>query len=1093
MDKFKNFNIQKFNGSNFQLWKYQMDIIFRAEKLSDVINGTTGRPEETGEPQNQWDEKNSKAMLLISTSMEFDQLQVIMSCKTAPLMWTRLKSIHEQRSAINKVTLKQHFFNYKMSDSDSIASHISKIESMAQALADVEEPIGDIDKIAKVLGSLPVKFNSFVTAWDSYAEEKQTFDNLTIRLLKEEQSLNQTDEMTSAFAAVNVSCSKYKGLSDSNNQSNSQFKKNNKKNFECYFCHKKGHFKSECRKRLAKLKENSNSKLQALSAEVKNLSAIGCEDIWLADSAASRHMTSHKEWFTTFKQLPNKDINIQIGDNSFVYAEGIGSISVKALVNGELEQCVLENTLYVPNLKKNLFSVGAATSKNLKVTFDNRQIEIFNRSKLVATGAKMSNQCYQMFFKLTKMEQANFASSSSAVLWHERLGHVNFDTLRNMADKGLIPNLKLTDSDKFFCELCQLGKMHRKSFTSNSQLRTTKPGEVIHTDLCGKMPQSSIGGSNYFAIFKDECTSYRLIYFLKNKSDVASIFPEIDSLIERQTGNRIRVLRSDNGTEYVNEKLQNYLKTKGIIHETSSPYTPEQNGRAEREIRSIVESARTMLLDSNLPETLWAEAVNTAVYTLNRRPGKSNNDKTPYEKWFNKAVSIKHMKKFGSVAFVHVPKQFRTKFKPKSKKVIMVGYDGYSQNYRLFDPVSKKVNVSRDVVFNEVDKYSNVKPEKHHFVYEWNIAEICEENDAPLVEENHAPLVEENNVLLPDVFEDEEEYFEEEKETEKDSDEPKNSSRRLRNRNSLQKPPRFKDTNFTACSATIDEPQTFEEAMSSTESNFWIGAMEEEMSSLFEKETFDLEKLPPDRKAIGCKWVFKIKCKSDGSIDRFKARLCAKGYSQKAGIDYGETFSPVVRYESIRILLALTAVRDLEITQFDVKTAFLNGDLEEEIYMVQPQGFISDRPDLVYKLKKSLYGLKQSPRCWNQKFVNFLRTFHFKELNADKCVFHTNYKNEDVFLAIYVDDGLIFSKSITVSNQILAELKSYFGITIQDSNCYVGMEINRNRDKKEIFISQKSYINRLLKRFNMCDCKPHMTPCDPNMQLHSGQSPSNSE
>lgn len=167
MDKFKNFNIQKFNGSNFQLWKYQMDIIFRAEKLSDVINGTTGRPEETGEPQNQWDEKNSKAMLLISTSMEFDQLQVIMSCKTAPLMWTRLKSIHEQRSAINKVTLKQHFFNYKMSDSDSIASHISKIESMAQALADVEEPIGDIDKIAKVLGSLPVKFNSFVTTWDS--------------------------------------------------------------------------------------------------------------------------------------------------------------------------------------------------------------------------------------------------------------------------------------------------------------------------------------------------------------------------------------------------------------------------------------------------------------------------------------------------------------------------------------------------------------------------------------------------------------------------------------------------------------------------------------------------------------------------------------------------------------------------------------------------------------------------------------------------------------------------------------------------------------------------------------------------------------
>lgn len=178
-----------------------------------------------------------------------------------------------------------------------------------------------------------------------------------------------------------------------------------------------------------------------------------------------------------------------------------------------------------------------------------------------------------------------------------------------MSEDGLIPNLKLTNSDHLFCEACQLGKLHRKPFKPNLHPHATKPGEIIHSDLCGKMPQSSLGGSNYFVIFKDDCTAYRFVYCLKNKNDVISIFQELDSLIKRQTGNKIQILKSDNGCEYVNEILKTYLKTEGIIHETSSPYTPEQNGRAEREIRSIVESARTMLLESKLPETFWAEAV----------------------------------------------------------------------------------------------------------------------------------------------------------------------------------------------------------------------------------------------------------------------------------------------------------------------------------------------------------------------------------------------------------------------------------------------------------------------------------------------------
>ncbi|KAK9744993.1 GAG-pre-integrase domain [Popillia japonica] len=468
MDKSKSYNIQKFEGKNFQLWKFQLEIIFRAEGLLDLVNGKTERPEDDREKEKAWDDKNAKAMLIISTAMEFDQLQVIIACKNAAEMWMRLKTIHEQRSAVNKIALKQQFFNYKMSETDTVGQHISKIETMAQSLADVGEPVGEIDKIAKTLGSLPFKYGSFITAWDSYDENKQTFDNLTARLLKEEQRLAQGDETTSALAAL----------------------------------------KSECRKLQSKRNaEKSQNNSQALSAEIKNILTEGYENVWLADSAASKHMTFHKEWFTTFK--PISSVSIQIGDNSFVKAEGVGTVSLMALVNNEWQPRTLENTLYVPNLRKNLFSIGAVTDKNFKVIFDDQKIEV-RKNQLVVKGIKLSNHCYKMLFKMFSVEQAN-VSVNQAKLWHDRLGHVNNNTLKDMANNGMLPNVSLKDVNDLFCESCQYGKAHRKTFSSISQSRVFKPGEFIHTDVCGKMPVTSVGGANYYVLFKDDITSYRFV------------------------------------------------------------------------------------------------------------------------------------------------------------------------------------------------------------------------------------------------------------------------------------------------------------------------------------------------------------------------------------------------------------------------------------------------------------------------------------------------------------------------------------------------------------------------------------------------------
>lgn len=274
-----------FDGKDFQLWKYQMEIIFRAEAgMIEVVTGIKTRPGTAGDARTAWDNLNIKAMLLISSGMEYEQLQTVVSCPTAPEMWTRLKAIHEQRSAINKMTLKQQFYNYRMSETDSIAQHISKIDAIALALRDVGEVLNDIDKIAKALGSLPMKYNGFVTAWDSYDEAKQTYDNLTLRLLKEEQRLTQVDEAGGAFAALKVgkqggkqnSTKAGQNSNSSNGKSNSN--RIDKKNIECFHCKKKGHFRSECRKRLANLKpvnEDKNTKNQALCVELKNIYTSG--------------------------------------------------------------------------------------------------------------------------------------------------------------------------------------------------------------------------------------------------------------------------------------------------------------------------------------------------------------------------------------------------------------------------------------------------------------------------------------------------------------------------------------------------------------------------------------------------------------------------------------------------------------------------------------------------------------------------------------------------------------------------------------------------------------------------------------------------
>ena len=300
----------------------------------------------------------------------------------------------------------------------------------------------------------------------------------------------------------------------------------------------------------------------------------------------------------------------------------------------------------------------------------------------------------------------------------------------------------------------------------------------------------------------------------------------------------------------------------------------------------------------------------------------------------------------------------------------------------------------------------------------------------------------------------------------------------LRDWKKLQAPKRYGFNEFAAVTVSQEEPQSVDKALQLPE---WKKAMFQELESLRKHEVWEMTELPSGKQPLKCCWVYRIKYDKYGNVERYKAHLVICGYSQKEGIDYQETFSPVVRFDSIRSILSIAAKQNMTLEQFDVTTAFLYANLDEEIYMLQPPGF-EDGSSRVCMLKKSLYGLKQAPRQWNKRFSTFLKTFGLEATDADSCVFIN--KERDLILAIYVDDGLIASRNQQKAQKLKKALQKEFEIQVGPLSHYLGMDVEKKKDGS-IFIGQKSYAKQVLKKFQMWDAEPVSIPMDMNQQLSS--------
>src|SRR3954454_6554294 len=292
-----------------------------------------------------------------------------------------------------------------------------------------------------------------------------------------------------------------------------------------------------------------------------------------------------------------------------------------------------------------------------------------------------------------------------------------------------------------------------------------------------------------------------------------------------------------------------------------------------------------------------------------------------------------------------------------------------------------------------------------------------------------------------------------------------------------------------------DDPTTYEEAMMSPDSNKWQEAMKSEIGSMYENQVWTLVDLPDGRKAVENKWIFKKKTDANGNVTVYKSRLVAKGFRQIQGVDYDETFSPVAKLKSVRILLAIAAYYNYEIWHMDVKTAFLNGDIDEELYMMQPKGFVDPKDaNKVCKLQRSIYGLKQASRSWNQRFDKVIKSFGFIQTYGEACIYKKVSGSSVAFLILYVDDILLIGNDVDLLNSVKEYLNNSFSMKDLGEAAYIlGIKIYRDRSRRLISLSQSTYLDKVLKRFGMEDSKKGFLSMLPNTTLSKTQSPATAE
>ncbi|KAL5865755.1 hypothetical protein ACOSQ3_003269 [Xanthoceras sorbifolium] len=1083
------FEVEKFDGTgHFGMWQGEvLDALFQ-QGLDIAIEEE--KPE--GADETEWKNINRLACGTIRSCLSREQKYAFMKETSASKLWKALENKFMKKSGQNRLYLKKKLFRFDYLPGTTINDHITAFNQLVADLLNLDETFKDEDLALMLLASLPDEYDHLITSL-LIGKDKVSFDEVCTALYSHEiRKKDKKESRNEAAEALAVRGRSQKQQKGRRGRSRSKGKLGKD---ECAFCHEKGHWKKDCPKLQKKGKVVSSDACVAESSDDSDFALVGSStashpDDWILDSACTFHMTPNRGWFSTLEELNGGDVFM--GNDSLCKILGIGTIRLR---NQDGSTRVLTDVRYVPDMKKNLISLGVLESKGFIVTMQNGILKVTSGALVAMKGVRKNSLYYYLGSTVIGTAAAAVSEeekdSEITKLWHMRLGHAGEKALQILVKQGLLKGARTGKLD--FCEHCVLGKQKRVSF--GTALHNTKGIlDYVHTDVWGPTRTPSMSGKHYYVTFVDDFSRRVWVYLMKKKDEVLGIFLKWKKMIETQTGRKIKRLRSDNGTEYTNDPFMRVCEDEGIVRHFTVRKTPQQNGVAERMNRTLLEKVRCMLSNAGLGKQFWGEAVTYACHLINRLPSSALEGKTPMEVWSGKpATDYDSLHVFGSAAYYHVTE---SKLDPRAKKATFMGIASGSKGYRLWCPETRKSVISRDVTFDESAMLRKVTEKtdgtSKQVEFESRIIDPVDgsrsEVDSPLAEDES----EEEEVLTQEPPQQQESIA---------VDRPRRQNVKIpvRYQDMENLPTQFKNTVAYALSIVDDDiPFTYKEAIRSSEVEKWKEAMDEEMKSLQKNNTWQLAKLPKGKKAIGCKWVY---AKKEGFPDkdgvRYKARMVAKGYAQKEGIDYNEVFSPVVKHSSIRILLALVAQLNLELVQLDVKTAFLHGNLEEEIYVSQPEGFeVAGKENWVCKLNKSLYGLKQSPRQWYKRFDQFMLQQKYTKSTHDHCVYFRKLQDGSfIYLLLYVDDMLIASKSQLEIERLKAQLHQEFEMKdLGEAKKILGMEISRDREKGKLCLTQSQYLKKVLQRFGMNEqTKPVSTPLAPHFKLSAQLSPKNDE
>ena len=654
--------------------------------------------------------------------------------------------------------------------------------------------------------------------------------------------------------------------------------------------------------------------------------------------------------------------------------------------------------------------------------------------------------------------------------------------MRLMINKDLVTGIPKIKVEKDTCSSCLLGKQARLPFPHATIFRAKRALELIHGDLCGPITPVTPSKKRYIFVLIDDYSRYMWSILLKEKGEAFEKFKKFKAIVEQETKETIGTFRSDRGGEFTSNEFSSYCESNGIARQLTAPYSPQQNRVVERRNRTLLGMTRSILKHMDLPNYLWGEAIRHATYIINRVATRVLVLQTPYEAYKGRKPNIEHVRIFGCIAHTKVDTPHLRKLDDRSRMLVHLGTEPGSKAYRLLDPINRKVAVSRDVIFDENKKWDWKNCDKEDTgTFSVEIGEYgnhgVDEGEVGNKRED-----EEENTTTPD-------HDLENQEEEESVAENTGLRRSLRE---TRKPSYLDDYILLAevegerlLLSINDEPWDFGEAK---EKKVWRDACDDEIKSIVKNKTWDLVELPAGAKAIGLKWIFKVKRNSDGSINKYKARLVAKGYIQRHGIDFDEVFAPVARIETVRFILSLAASRGWEVHHLDVKTAFLHGDLKEEVYVSQPEGFVAKGEESkVYKLNKALYGLRQAPRAWNEKLNKVLGELKFVKCDKEPALYRRQEQNRVVLLvAVYVDDLLVTGANREMIDDFKKGMSGRFEMSdLGKLTYYLGIEVDQHGEG--ITLKQERYAKKILEETKMQDCNMVHVPMDPSLKFSKAQ------